>query len=109
MFSDMADPNIADDKRSWSLISSEMKLWLVPAADARATANVPKTLSQPISEARRSSAGLSAETARHAWGARSGARNDNTLQTMNSGDLANEVFDEMRRVADWIQQKSDGA
>ena len=26
-----------------------------------------------------------------------------------SVDRANEVFDEMRRVADWIQQKSDGA
>jgi hypothetical protein len=26
-----------------------------------------------------------------------------------SVDRANEVFDEMRRVADWLQQKSDGA
>ncbi len=64
-----------------------MKLWLVPASDAPATSNLPKTLSQPISEARRRNAGLSSENFLHAWGTRSGPRNDTTLQTMEPGDL----------------------
>ena len=31
------------------------------------------------------------------------------LKVNLSVDRANDVFDEMRRVADWLQQKSDGA
>src|ERR1022692_1837864 len=64
-----------------------MKLWLVPASDTPATSNLPKTLSQPISEARRKNAGLSGENFLHAWGAKSGPRNDTTLERMERGDL----------------------
>ena len=64
-----------------------MKLWLVPASDAPATANVAKTLSHPISEVGKKSAGLDAEDFWYAWGAKSGIRNDPALRTMASGDL----------------------
>jgi predicted RNA-binding protein with PUA-like domain len=63
-----------------------MKLWLVPASDAPATANLPKTLSQPISNERKQRAGL-ADNYQHAWGARSGVKNDVTLEKLDRGDL----------------------
>src|SRR5262249_26548008 len=63
-----------------------MKLWLVPASDPAATANLSKTLSQPISNERKQRAGL-ADGYQHAWGTRSGVNNDQTFKKLNPGDL----------------------
>src|SRR5438094_3614074 len=63
-----------------------MKLWLVPASDVPATANLPKTLSEPISNERKQRAGL-ADNYQHAWGARSGVKNDVMLEKLDPGDL----------------------
>jgi hypothetical protein len=85
-----------------------MKLWLVPASDAAATANVPKTLSEPISEGARRSANLTAENCRYAWGTRSGIHNDNKLRSMAAGDLCLFYTSEAgRNQYNWIAKISD--
>jgi hypothetical protein len=64
-----------------------MKVWLVPASDNAATANLSKTLSEPIS-AERKARGNVPDEAKFAWGAKSGPQNDGrVLNSMQPGDL----------------------
>jgi uncharacterized protein YcgL (UPF0745 family) len=84
-----------------------MKLWLVPASDAAATANIPKTLSGPIPKETRQNVGLTAEDCQHAWGTRSG-HNDKKLQTMETGDSCLFYTSDMgRNQYNWIAKVSE--
>jgi hypothetical protein len=62
-----------------------MNLWLVPASDDVADANVAKTLAGPISQERAQRAGVAAGL--HAWGARASSdMNVNKFNKMRPGD-----------------------
>jgi hypothetical protein len=63
-----------------------MNIWIVPAVDPFATANVKKTLSRPISADRMMNAGLTAESDLHAWGPPLGERNRDNVNRMCPGD-----------------------
>ncbi len=65
-----------------------MNIWLVPATDDAATANVPKSLSKPIPPNRLAGFGLSSQTEVYAWGARPGQNNTPAvLDRMKKGDV----------------------
>src|SRR5438270_13526460 len=84
-----------------------MKLWLVPASDPPATANLPKTLSQPISNERKQRAGLT-DGYQYAWGARSGVKNDVTLEKLGPGDVC--LFytaDSPRKQYNWVAEVAE--
>ena len=62
-----------------------MNLWLIPASDDAADANIMKTLAVPISSERAKAAGVQVET--RAWGAKASSdANVNKFKKMSPGD-----------------------
>lgn len=65
-----------------------MNIWLVPATDDAATANVPKSLSNPIPQHLLVDHGLLSQSDVYAWGARPGQNNTHAvLDVMKKGDV----------------------
>ena len=65
-----------------------MNIWLVPATDDAATANVPKSLSNPIPRHLLADYGLLSQSDVYAWGARPGQNNTRAvLDRMKKGDV----------------------
>src|SRR5436190_20699779 len=65
-----------------------MNIWLVPATDDAATANVPKSLSNPIPRHVLADHGLLSQSDVYAWGARPGQNNTRAvLDRMKKGDV----------------------
>ena len=62
-----------------------MNLWLIPASDDAADANIMKTLAAPISRERAEAAGI--ESGTRAWGAKASSdANVNRFRKMRAGD-----------------------
>jgi hypothetical protein len=64
-----------------------MNIWIAPASDGGATANLPKSLSQPITQQKRDEMGLPADV-KHAWGTTFSERKKGfVLDRMQEGDV----------------------
>ena len=65
-----------------------MNIWIVAAADDASFANIPKSLSRPVTQEILAKNGVTLQGGVHAWGARNGPSNAaNILMRMKPGDL----------------------